>query len=157
MAGVKISALPAVTSALLTDIFPVVQAGVTSKETIQQVLTLFSISSNVITWNDQASASVTMVAGNGYIIDNGAGLVTLTLPATSARGTELHIQGFSSGGWTIAQGAGQSIQIGAATSTVGVGGSVASSAASNSVRLICVTANTKWANCGAPQGILTVT
>lgn len=42
MAGVKISALPAVPSALLTDIFPGVQGGVTSKETLQQVLTLFN-------------------------------------------------------------------------------------------------------------------
>lgn len=41
MAGVKISALPAVAAALLTDFFPVVQAGVTSKETLQQVMTLF--------------------------------------------------------------------------------------------------------------------
>lgn len=44
MAGVKISNLPAVGSALLTDIFPVVQGAVTSKETLNQVLTLFSSS-----------------------------------------------------------------------------------------------------------------
>src|SRR5262245_1604420 len=42
MAGVKISALPAVGAALLTDFFPVVQAGVTSRETVQQVVTLFN-------------------------------------------------------------------------------------------------------------------
>lgn len=42
MAGIKISALPAVPSALLTDFFPVVQAGVTSQETLQQVATLFT-------------------------------------------------------------------------------------------------------------------
>lgn len=42
MAGIKISALPAVSGALLTDFFPVVQAGVTSKETLQQVVTLFN-------------------------------------------------------------------------------------------------------------------
>jgi len=41
MAGVKISALPGVGSALLTDFFPVVQAGVTSQETLSQVSTLF--------------------------------------------------------------------------------------------------------------------
>ena len=34
MAGIKISALPAVPSVQLTDIFPVVQAGVTSKATV---------------------------------------------------------------------------------------------------------------------------
>lgn len=42
MAGVKISALPAVAAGVLTDVFPVVQGGVTSKETLQQVLTLFN-------------------------------------------------------------------------------------------------------------------
>ncbi len=39
--SVKISALPAVSSALLTDFFPVVQGGVTSQETLSQVSTLF--------------------------------------------------------------------------------------------------------------------
>jgi len=42
MAGVKISALPAVGSAQLTDIFPVVQAGITSKESISQLVSLIN-------------------------------------------------------------------------------------------------------------------
>lgn len=42
MAGIKISALPAVSAAALTDIFPVVQTGITRKETLQQVLALFN-------------------------------------------------------------------------------------------------------------------
>lgn len=42
MAGVKISALPAVVTPLLSDTFPVVQAGVTQKESNQQVFDLFS-------------------------------------------------------------------------------------------------------------------
>lgn len=42
MAGIKISALPTVTASLLTDVFPAVQTGVTSQETLQQVLTLFN-------------------------------------------------------------------------------------------------------------------
>lgn len=44
MAGVKISALPAAAAANLSDIFPVVQGGVTSKETLQQVVNLFNSS-----------------------------------------------------------------------------------------------------------------
>lgn len=44
MAGIKISALPAVPSALLTDFYPVVQGGVTSRETVQQLFTLFNSS-----------------------------------------------------------------------------------------------------------------
>lgn len=42
MAGIKISALPAVGSSQLTDLIPAVQTGVTSKETLQQIITLFN-------------------------------------------------------------------------------------------------------------------
>jgi hypothetical protein len=42
MAGIKISALPAVGTAALTDIFPVVQGGITKKETLAQLATLFN-------------------------------------------------------------------------------------------------------------------
>ncbi len=45
MAGIKISALPAVPSALFTDFLPVVQGGVTSQETLQQIATLFGFNS----------------------------------------------------------------------------------------------------------------
>jgi len=48
MTGVKISALPAVGSAQLTDIFPVVQSGITRKESITQLATLLN-SSSVLT------------------------------------------------------------------------------------------------------------
>jgi hypothetical protein len=39
--GIKISQLPLILSAMLTDFFPVVQAGVTSSETLNQVMNLF--------------------------------------------------------------------------------------------------------------------
>jgi len=42
MAGVKISQLPASAGSALTDLIPAVQSGVTNKETLQQVLTLFN-------------------------------------------------------------------------------------------------------------------
>src|SRR5258707_7399547 len=42
MAGIKFSALHAVASALLPDLMPVVQAGITSKETLSQIATLFN-------------------------------------------------------------------------------------------------------------------
>jgi hypothetical protein len=40
-AEIKISALPAIVTPTLTDTFPSVQSGITKKETLQQVLTLF--------------------------------------------------------------------------------------------------------------------
>ena len=42
MAGTKISALPPVPSAQLTDVFPVVQTGTTQKESLSQVVTLLN-------------------------------------------------------------------------------------------------------------------
>lgn len=42
MAGIKISALPAVLSAQLTDYYPVVQGSVTSRETVSQLVTLLN-------------------------------------------------------------------------------------------------------------------
>lgn len=44
MPGIKISALPPIAAPALTDIFPVVQAGVTYKETVQQLTTLIGSS-----------------------------------------------------------------------------------------------------------------
>jgi len=45
MAGIKISALPAVASSLFTDYAPFVQGGVTSSATLLQVATLFGFNS----------------------------------------------------------------------------------------------------------------
>jgi len=244
MAGVKISGLPPVATSLTTDFFPVVQGGITKRETLTQVGTLFgftagilavtnggtglssttanqllySSGSNVIAglatsnsailrtnasgipawsasltngqiligstgatptpstispgpgisisngagsitisgtgsgigWTEVTSASQLMVADNGYVTNN-AGLVTLTLPATAAFGTAINVIGKGAGGWSIAQNAGQSVQIGSVSSTIGVGGSVSSTNSFDSLELICTTANTIWTAMGAGQ------
>lgn len=106
-------------------------------------------------WTQVSGTSQTMASNNGYIANN-AGLVTLTLPASSAIGDELGIVGKGSGGWSIAQGAGQQIHIGNTASTVGAGGSVASSNQFDSVYLVCTVANTTWTCLGGPQGNLTI-
>lgn len=202
MPGVKISALPALTAAALTDVIADVQSGVTYKGTLQQLLTLFldnigsggqltdgqlligstgnppvpntltagaNISigntAGVITiaatglagigWTEVTGASQTMVADSGYV-SNRATLVTFTLPVTAAFGTLIYLQGLGVGGWIIAQGAGQSINIGSVSSTVGVGGSVASTDEYDSVALLCVAASTQWAALTGVQGILTI-
>lgn len=95
-------------------------------------------------WVDQSSGSVTMTSNTGYLINNGASLVTLTLPASSAIGDFLEINGFSAGGWTIAQAASQLIHIGNQVTTTGVGGSLASTNQYDCVRLRCLVANTTW-------------
>ena len=85
-----------------------------------------------------------MVANNGYTIDNGASLVTLTLPATAAYGTLLQVIGVSAGGWSIAQNAGQNILVSGVSTTTGTGGSLSSTIPSDQVQLLCVVADTTW-------------
>lgn len=113
-------------------------------------ITISANGSAPIGWTDVTGTSQAMVADGGYVADN-AGLVTLTLPTTAAFGTSINVVGKGSGGWTIAQNASQSIQIGSSVSTVGVSGSVSSTNQWDSVCLICVTANTKWVAFGGPQ------
>lgn len=108
-----------------------------------------------IGWNDITGTSATMSADNGYVSDN-VGLVTLTLPSTAAFGSVLYIAGKGAGGWTIAQNAGQNIQIGSSSSTVGTGGSVSSTNRHDSLALLCIAANTTFSALGGPQGNLTI-
>ena len=99
---------------------------------------------SAFSWNNVATSTQALAVGNGYITNNGASLVTYSLPGTAAQGTEIKIAGYSSGGFTITQAAGQSIIVGTTTSTVGVGGSVSSTVASNQLTLLCTVANTTW-------------
>lgn len=75
---------------------------------------------------DQNTGAVTLAPNSIYYIDNGAGLVTLTLPVAPAFNDTYTILGDSAGGWTVAQNALQTIRFEGSASTPGVGGSVAS-------------------------------
>lgn len=97
-----------------------------------------------MSWVNVTGTSQAMAAAQGYIANN-AGLVTFTLPATAAVGTLLAVQGNGAGGWVIEQNAGQSINFNAASTTVGVAGSVASASRYDVVYLLCVVADTEWA------------
>lgn len=98
----------------------------------------------VESWVDQTTASVTMDANTGYTSNAGASLVTFTLPVTSAVGDFVEINGKGAGLWLIAQAAGQQIKASPNSTTLGVGGSLASTAQFDNVRLRCITANTIW-------------
>jgi hypothetical protein len=97
------------------------------------------------TWVTVATGFQTIANNTGYVTDDGATLVTYTLPATSAVGDTIEILGKSSGGWVIVQGTGQSIRFGNITTTVGVTGTLASSNQYDCVRFVCITANTTYA------------
>lgn len=95
-----------------------------------------------ITWT-ATTVDATMVVDNGYLANKGT-LLTMTLPATSAVGKVVRIAGMNAGLWKIAQAAGQSINFGNQTTTVGTGGSLASVLTYDAVELVCIVANTTW-------------
>ena len=88
------------------------------------------------TWTDITSATQAMVVENGYISDKTGG-VTFTLPATATLGAEIIVVG-KLGLWTIDQNASQQIVVGSASSTVGTGGSVASTNVGDCISLIAI-------------------
>jgi hypothetical protein len=106
-------------------------------------------------WVDQTSASVTMATNTGYTSDDGATLVTFTLPTASAIGDWVEINGKGSGLWTIAQASGQQIHFGSSATTSGASGTLSSTLQYDCVRLRCITANTIWVVVSV-QGNLTV-
>ena len=95
-------------------------------------------------WVDQATASVTRAVNTGYTSDDGASLVTFTLPATASIGDFVEINGKAAGLYTIAQASGQQIHFGNLASTLGATGTVSSTLQYDCIRLRCVTANTIW-------------
>jgi len=103
-----------------------------------------------IGWTEVTGTTQAMVADSGYVANNGA-LVVFTLPATAAFGTVINLVGKGAGGWRIDQNASQNIQVGSVSSTVGAGGSVASTNRYDSLELLCTTADTTWTVLGGPQ------
>lgn len=95
-----------------------------------------------LTWNNStASTAFTATVNNGYII-NTAGTTTVTLPVTAAVGALVAIQG-SAQLWNLAAGAGQTIKLGAQTTSVG--GQLQAANQYDCVEVICIVANTTWA------------
>lgn len=103
---------------------------------------------NLIT---SSASAVQMQYENSYIINTSA-LTTLILPTSAAAGTLLKIVGIGTGNWIITQNAGQYIRISSSSvSTTGTGGSVQSAAATDSITLVCMIANTAWIALTAPN------
>ena len=97
-------------------------------------------------WTTATTNAVAALNNYGYVVKNAtpANLTTFTLPATAAVGDTLIITGYTVGGWQIAQNAGQQIFFGSAATTIGVGGSLASTLAFDTVSLVCVTTDLEW-------------
>jgi hypothetical protein len=93
MAGIKISALPAVPSAATTDIFPVVQGGVTYKETLAQVQTAFGFTGGILQMSAGGTAA-NLAADNGAIVYSTAS--ALALLAHTATANQVVLSGAAS-------------------------------------------------------------
>lgn len=113
-----------------------------------------TISGGGITWSNIA-VNQTLAVNNGYFCSGGAGL-SLALPAVSAVGDAIEVILIGSTSFTITQSAGQSIRLGATSTTPGVGGSLASTQQGDAIRMICQTANLVWAIGSGAIGNLTV-
>ena len=102
------------------------------------------ISGTGFTWNVVTSAMnpVTLVKENGYIT-KGVATVSFKLPASAAIGDTYRIVGYNAL-WTVAQNANQTITWGIKTTTMGVGGSLASLFVNDCIEMVCVTANLEW-------------
>lgn len=97
-----------------------------------------------------ATSATQAIAVNTRYIANRGGGVAFSLPATSAVGDIFTIIG-KLGTWSITQGAGQQVNVGPASNTLGAAGTVTAAAATDSIRLACITANTIWQVEGAPE------
>jgi len=106
-------------------------------------LATYLSSKGLITWTSIAGdQAVTM--GDGYIASP-VGTLTLTLPAAASAGDMFKVIAIGTGGVVkIAQNAGQSIQLGTLSSTVGVAGYMQTVNDGDSFTIICTTANTKF-------------
>lgn len=97
-----------------------------------------------LTWTDVTGATQTVVANNGYLADRGGG-VAFTLPASSTIGDVFRIVGVQ-GSWSLAQAANQQVKFGNVSTTVGAGGSLASTDAGDSIELVATntSASSVW-------------
>ena len=95
-----------------------------------------------LTWT-AIGASGNLAVNNGYLCTSGAAL-SLALPAASAVGDVISVALNGSTSWTITQAANQQIRIGSGTTSLGAGGSLASTAQGDTVTMVCTTVNLTW-------------
>lgn len=99
--------------------------------------------SQTITWQQISGTSQTISANNGYIPINSL-LTTITLPVTASPGEVYEIAGQGSGGWLLAQNAGQITHLGNVSTTTGVAGTLSSTFIYDAIRIVCLSANTEF-------------
>jgi len=107
-----------------------------------------------LTWQT-ITASQTLAINNGYVCISPGGALSLALPAAAAVGSEIEVTLDGATSWTITQVLGQQIRIGNVQTTSGAGGSLASTAQGNTIRMVCSVTNNNW-NVLSSMGNITV-
>lgn len=103
-----------------------------------------TISAPTITWVTTSANIANMAVATGYFCISPGGALTLGLPATSALGDTIRVSLKGATSWQVTQAAGQQIFLSSTNSTLGAGGSITSTAAGDSIELVCLVANTIW-------------
>lgn len=107
----------------------------------------------LIPWTEVTGTTQAAAVNNAYIANN-AGLVTVTLPATAALGSIVHVVGKGAGLWRLTANTGQTVKFG--DQTTSTAGTITSTNQYDAVQVVCITADTTWACTGVSQGNLTV-
>ena len=81
-------------------------------------------------------------AVNSVYMVNGTSLNTITMPATCAVGDVVEVLGINTGGWKLQAATGQNFMVGSTTGTTS--GTLSQSHVSDSIKVVCVVANTSW-------------
>lgn len=106
-------------------------------------ISIASTGGTALIWS-AVSVNTSMAVNHGYIAISPGGALTFSLPAVSAVGDQLAVILDGATSFTITQGAGQTVRLGNAVTTAGVGGSMTSTQQGDSVMLVCSVANLKW-------------
>ncbi len=106
---------------------------------------IFNLSPDLFfTWNVVTGTTQQIEHASGYIVKNVA-QTTLQLPLTSHVGDKFEIYGFpGSGGFKVAQNAGQTIYVGNQVTSTGVTGYIETVSVTNSLVATCIDANDIW-------------
>jgi hypothetical protein len=113
-----------------------------------------AINAGQLIWN-VITTNTAIAKDNGYFTNSGS-QVTVTLPSTAAVGDTFSVSNIASGGFLVAQNAGQLIQFGDVTTTTGTGGSLASTHLGDTVTLVCAVANTKFVGISSMGNLIVV-
>ncbi len=90
------------------------------------------------------SASQTLDPDTSYVCAGG-GALDLLLPPTSAVGDMIVVLLDGSTSWSITQADGQQVRYGNSETTLGAAGSITSTLQGDSLTLVCVVADSRWA------------